>query len=115
MSEKLSYDEIRCPGIGQTIHCKPEVQEFAVGEELYRVVLLGKTGLHGYKEEPHIVVERRINVDALGVVAWGNLHETKLANMLAGLYAACRKTAREAVAAKDAELAAIKKASAALA
>lgn len=49
--------------------------ETEVTDRPFRIVLVGKRGLRGYRSEPVFVVERRAGLDAFGVEAWVDAHE----------------------------------------
>ena len=86
----LNYDDVVCPGIGETVCCLPEVQEFEVNGELYRIVLTGKQGYSCWVGKPVFAIERKYGVDALGAIAWVDASAAAWAPMLSGLFMAVR-------------------------
>lgn len=53
------------------------------GDRQYRLVLVGKRGIRGYRSAPVFKVERLAGVDTFGVEAWIDAHETPSALVVA--------------------------------
>ena len=97
---RQSYDKVSCPNIGEIVECVPEVQEFEVGSERYRIVLIGKKMLSGWAEKPVFAIERKYGTDALGVIVWVDANAKTFEPMLSSLFMACRAKLKSALIAE---------------